>query len=150
LPATAPAAGSADADPSEGRAGTGDASSLAQYRQAYEDADQALSEGRFAQARAGFRSVLDRWPNRYLAVEAQMKLLQCDFGLGDAAATLAQAEAIQDLPAFAARRSEILRLRAESLVRLDRCEEAVSVAEQIGARDAAEIRRGCRAGRKEP
>jgi len=78
-----------------------------------------------------------------------MNLLQCDFGLGDAEATIAQAERLQNLPAFAARRAEIARLRAEALVKLDRCSEATSVAEAASPREAAEIRRVCRERGKE-
>jgi hypothetical protein len=81
--------------------------------------------------------------------EAQRGLLRSLVALGDAAATLTLLDEIEDNPAFSGRRAEMQRLRAESLVKLNRCEEALLQAEELPAKSAADIRRSCRDQRKE-
>jgi hypothetical protein len=67
----------------------------------------------------------------------------------DFVGTAQLAEKIQGDPAFATHREEILRLWAESLVQLDRCTEALGVADQLSVRSAAPIRKSCRGVRRE-
>lgn len=112
-------------------------------------ADAALDAGRFGDARKVFETYLVRFPEGKMRVEAQWGLLEALQGSGDTAATATMAAQIQDLPSFSARREDILRLRAESLVRLDRCDDALLVAEELASRSAAEIRRACRQTRPE-
>lgn len=119
-------------------------SDLAAQQAAYEGAKSALDDGRFAEARRGFEASIARWPTGALSAESQLGLLQALYGLGDAGATLRQAEKIDALPAFSGRHEEIALLRAQALVRLDRCDEALLVLEGSSERGAADIRRACR------
>lgn len=118
---------------------------LAQYDRALEQ----LERGEHAAARDGFLLYLATWPDGDLRPEAQIGLLQSLHGTGDAAAAESLAAKLQDLPDFRDRRSNILRLRAESLVVLGRCDEAVSVAADLSSREQADIRRACRSMRRE-
>lgn len=117
--------------------------------QAFLAGDARLRESDWRGARAGFEAYLRAFPQGAMEPEARFGLLVAVFELGDAASAEAQARILQDRPEFSSRRSEIRRLRAESLVLLDRCEEALSLAETLASKDAAEVRRACRARRKE-
>lgn len=114
-----------------------------------EPAIEALGDDRFDAARKGYQDYLARFPNGKMVVEAQWGLLMATYGSGDTAGTEAVARTMQDLPEFSSRREDILRLRAESLVHLDRCDDALLVAEELASRSAAEIRRVCRQPRRE-
>lgn len=111
-------------------------------------ANDALDAGRYGDARKGYERYLARFPNGKMTVEAQWGLLK-SLSADDAAGTEVLAAQLQDLPAFSARREDILRLRAESLVHLDRCDDALLVAEGLSSRSAAEIKRACRQPRRE-
>lgn len=115
----------------------------------YEPAADALQASRFAEARAGFERYLAGWPGGDLEAEALLGLLQSTYGLGDAAGTEALARQISERPDLSSRREEILRLRAESLLLLDRCDEALLVADALSARTGAPIRKACRQLRRE-
>jgi TolA-binding protein len=110
--------------------------------------DAAFKDGDFAAARDGYRGYLASHPDGAMEPEAQLGLLLALHQLGDARAAELQARTIQDRSIFSSRRVEILRVRAESLVLLDRCDEALSLADQLASKDAAEARRVCRARRK--
>ncbi|MEQ1506701.1 MAG: hypothetical protein ABMB14_31025, partial [Myxococcota bacterium] len=124
-------------------------SELAIELQVFEPARDSLVDGDFAAAKTGFERYLAQLPHGRMVGEAQIGRLQASKGLNDPAATASLAEKLQDLPELAGRRQEILRLRAESLVLLDRCDEALLVASDLSTRDASEIRRACRATRRE-
>lgn len=112
-------------------------------------ANEALANGDFQEARDLYQDYLVHFPKGRLRDEAQLGRLQALFGLGDKVATEAAARSVQDLPSLSGRRAEILQLRAESLVLLDRCEEALALTEEIPPRAAAEVRRTCRRSGKE-
>lgn len=106
-------------------------------------------DGDYAGARDAFRAYLASYPQGTLEPEAQFGLLLALHQLGDAAATESLARTLQDRAVFSSRRPEIVRLRAESLVQLGRCDEALSLADQMASKDAAEVRRVCRSRRRE-
>jgi TolA-binding protein len=116
---------------------------------AYKSGEQALFDGDYKLARTRFEGYLARFPQGKYQVEAKLGILHALFGLEDVAATESFARSIQDLPSLSGRRAEILQLRAESLVLLDRCEEALLVAGEIPSKAAAEVRRVCRRSGKE-
>jgi TolA-binding protein len=117
--------------------------------QAFLVGDAKFKEGDWKAARAGYEAYLRDFPRGAMEPEARFGLLVALHQSGDAAAAEAQSRMIQDRTEFSSRRQEILRLRAESLVLLNRCEEALSLAEVLASKDAAEVRRVCRARRKE-
>ncbi|MEQ1564623.1 MAG: tetratricopeptide repeat protein [Myxococcota bacterium] len=144
--AAPPQAPAGTADEAAPRSGVSD---LPAQQAAFDAAQGALSDGRYRDAQSGFEAVLERWPTGALAIESEVGLLHALWGSGDYTATLAQAEKIQKLPALSSRGAEITRLRAESLVLLNRCEEALLVAEQLSDRRGADIRKACRTQPKE-
>ncbi len=124
-------------------------SGLEQELRMYDRAGEALANGDAPGARDGYRAYLATFPSGSFRPEAQLGLLQALYASGDPAGVERLASEIQDQPEFSSRRSEILRLRAESLVLLERCDEAVAMVDALPSRDGAEIRRACRSMRRE-
>jgi TolA-binding protein len=124
-------------------------STLGVQNEAFRAAESALYAGDYEGALRRYDAYLARFPKGKYQDEVQLGRLQALFGMGDKAATEALARSIQDLPSLSGRREEILRLRAESLVLLDRCEEALLVAGEIPSKAGAEVRRVCRRSGKE-
>ena len=141
--------GTAEAPPGETAASQLPSSTLKAETDALALASGALADLDYKEALARYESYLSSYPDGRLRIEAQIGRLHALVGIGDKAAAERSARALQDLPALAGRRSEILQLRAESLVLLDRCDEALALAEEIPARAAAEVRRSCRRSGKE-
>jgi TolA-binding protein len=122
----------------------GGPSTLAVELAAYDRANDQLSGGAFAEAVAGFVAYLEAYPSGRLRTEAQLGLLHAYVGMADGEAVERHAAAVQDLPTLSGKRGEILRMRAENLVWLERCDDALDVAHQLSGRDAANVRRACR------
>lgn len=109
--------------------------------------DALYQDGDLARARDAYLGFIARHPRGTMEPEAQFGLLLTFHRLGDAVATERQAAAIQNRAVFSSRRSEILRLRAESLVVLDRCDDALALASEMASKDATEVKRACRSKR---
>jgi TolA-binding protein len=107
-------------------------------------ADEALLDGNPARAEQQYERYLAEYPTGRLIPEATMGLLQARFARGDAAGAETLAKKMQGDPTFSEDLQEILRFRAESLVQLDRCGEALLLAEELSARSAAPVKRACR------
>jgi hypothetical protein len=146
----APAAGTASADPAT-RVVTAPAvphSDVPDQMATLYKADDAMGRGDYAEAERLYTQVRE-WPDGDLAPEAELGLLRARSSRQDFVGTAQLAEQIQDDPAFSDKRQEILRLWAESLVQLDRCTEALRVAEKLSVRSAAPTRKSCRGVRRE-
>lgn len=115
----------------------------------YDAADAALGAGRYREAKKRFGDYLVSWPDGGYASEAKLGLLEALHGLGEVSDVERYAAVLAEDPTMSHLRHEILRLRAESLVKLDRCGEALLVAEEVSARTLADIRRACRQIRRE-
>jgi hypothetical protein len=112
-------------------------------------ADDAMGRGDYADAAQLYTDLIHKWPNGVLWVEAELGLLNARSLGQDYVGTARLAEQIYDDPAFSDKRQEILRLWAESLVQLDRCTEALRLAEELSVRSAAPTRKSCRGVRRE-
>lgn len=108
-------------------------------------AGQAIRERDFVRAEQMYERYLAEWPSGPAAPEATMGLLEARFGRGDAAGAEALAKRMQDDPTFSEDRQEILRFRAESLVKLGRCGDALDLVDELSDRsDARNVRGACR------
>ena len=112
--------------------------------EAYDRGVHALGDGELPTARAAFERYLADWPEGRLRDEASLGLLRTLVQLGDHAAVEAIAVTIQEQPSLAARRDEVVRMRAENLVWLERCDLALELAGTLPSRDGADVRRACR------
>lgn len=119
-------------------------SALARELTFYEPASQALEEGESAAAARAFEAYLEAFPTGTLRPEAELGLLWALHDEGDAARTERWAARLQDRPAHTAHRDDIRELRAQALVRLGRCDEALSTVEGLPSRAIGPIRRACR------
>ena len=124
-------------------------SSLPEQLTMYDPAADALLNGRYDEAISGFRSYLDAWPDGAMRREAQLGLLHSLFGVGDAEGTEALAANLQRRPEFSTHRQDILRLQADALVVLGRCDEAMALADSLPPKGAAQVRRACRLLRRQ-
>jgi len=143
VPAPVPADATLDAAPSQ------DApphlSALPEQIYVMDVAATALREGDYLRAEQMYERYLAEWPSGPQVPEATIGLLQARFGRGDAAGAEALAKKMQGDPTFFEEREEILRFRAESLVQLNRCREALDLAEELSDRSAARnVRGACR------
>jgi hypothetical protein len=108
-------------------------------------AAEALNAGDYVRAEQMYERYLAEYPSGRSVPEATMGLLEARFGRGDAAGAEELAKKMQGDPAFLEEREEILRFRAESLVQLDRCGEALPLVEGLSDRSAArDVTRACR------
>ena len=129
------------------REGSGEAegeSTLAIEVELYDAAADHLAAGRADLAVEGYRSYLERFPDGRLVVESRLGLFRAEVarGAGDRVDALA-VELLSD-PRLSSRRMELVRMRAENLVLMGRCDQAVEVARELPSRDASPIRRACR------
>ncbi|MCB9670558.1 MAG: hypothetical protein H6736_09045 [Alphaproteobacteria bacterium] len=111
----------------------------------YNRALDAASASRWSEARERYAAYLEAWPSGRLRDEAQLGLLGALVrsdrpGEAESLATRLLAD-----PALARRAEDIRLLRAEALVELDRCDDALAVLEDVrrSARVTA-VRNACR------
>lgn len=130
------------ADPLDGADAS--ASTLAMELEVYERAADSLTAHAAGEAAEGFRAYLEAYPNGRLRSEATIGLLRALVEVGDAAAVEEIALTLLQRADLGSQRAEILRVRAENLVALERCDEALLLARSLSGRDAANVRRACR------
>lgn len=114
---------------------------------AFDLARDAYAREDFADAARRFE-VLRKQPNGLFTAESALAQIHSLFALGDAQATLALLDEIEHQPALSGKRPELARLRAESLVKLNRCEEALLVAKETPF--FTDLRRLCRQRKETP
>ena len=87
-----------------------------------------------------------QFPGGHLSTEAELSLLECLFEAGSFAEAEAQASRLLHAPGFGGRERELSLVRAESLILLDRCSEALAIVDALGERDSrtAAVRRECK------
>jgi hypothetical protein len=120
------------------------AGTLADELRAFDAARDAASDGRVADARRGYDDYLARYPHGRLRQESEVGLLFALVDLGEHAAVDVLAGRLANDPAMSSRHAEILRVRAENLVALGRCSDAITIIKDLPARDGADVRRACR------
>ncbi len=112
----------------------------------YDGASALRDAGDYIGAVAAYNSYILRYPSGHLAHEARLSILECFLETGAHAEAVDMAAALVDDPSFTDRRRELLLVQAESLLRLDRCPDALAIVDTLGARDARAmaVRRECR------
>ena len=110
----------------------------------YDPAQEALQAGDASKAAAGFRAYLERFPEGKLKPDAELGLLWALRDLGDAARTERWAAMLLEQPAHTGSHDAIRELRAQALVRLGRCDEALESLTDAPGRIVGPIRRACR------
>jgi hypothetical protein len=118
---------------------------LADYNRALD----AAEAGRWSEARERYQAYLDQWPVGRLRTEATLGLLGALVRSERPGKAESLAERLLIDPAFSHRRDDIRLLRAEALVELDLCDEALDLIDGL-RRDAriAAIRSTCRRQRR--
>ena len=119
-------------------------SSMPQQLALYDAADYAFEDGDYEAALTGYEAYLEAYPTGQFREAAEQGMLHALFEAGDAQGTAELAAVLQDRIEHASNRQEICRLHAESLVLLDRCRDALALADDLTSKDAARIRRACR------
>ncbi len=89
-------------------------------------------------------------PDRAFADDVLETMLVCSFQLSDWDFAEDLAEVLIKNPKFLHRRAEFARMRAESLVMLNRCEEAVEAAAEADRQVATAIKQQCRKAERAP
>ena len=117
---------------------------LAAQLAAFQAAEDLLAGGEGAMARQAYDAYLATWPSGDFSPEARLGALRATLSLGDHEEAQALAATLALDPAFAARREELLAMRAAALVELGRCAEALAVADVLSRTAAAPVRRSCR------
>ncbi|MEN0067209.1 MAG: hypothetical protein AAGA48_34070 [Myxococcota bacterium] len=110
----------------------------------YEPAADALQSGEAAAAARGFREYLAQFPTGTLRPEAELGLLWALHREGDAARTERWAAYLLEQSVHEPHHDDIRELRAQALVRLGRCEEAIASISSLPSRVIGPIRRACR------
>ncbi len=116
---------------------------LAAQMALYDRGKDALDSGAVGPAIAAFREYRRRFPNGQLAREATVSLLEALVRGRRDAAVVALTKRMLGRPAYAGRRTELLRVRADALVRLGRCDEAETAFSHAGVDGRAALER-CR------
>jgi hypothetical protein len=110
-----------------------------------EIAGEALNERDYVRAEQMYERYLAEYASGPYVPEAMRGVLEARFGRGDAAGAEALAKKMQGDPVFLGEREEILRFRAESLVQLGRCDEALLLVEGHSDRSVVrDVRGACR------
>ncbi|MEO0601899.1 MAG: hypothetical protein AAF211_10715, partial [Myxococcota bacterium] len=110
----------------------------------YDAAVRALAAGEATRAADGFRQYLDQFPGGTLRPDAELKLLWALRDSGDAARIERWAAVLVERPEHASQHADIRELRAQALVRLGRCEEALESIDGMPSRIVGPVRRACR------
>ncbi len=111
---------------------------------AYQRGEDALAMGDQRAARAAFERYLEDWPGGRLREAAELALLTCLAQLEEYQQVELLADQLARHPNLASKRPEILSLRAQALVALGRCQEALALLPELERSAATSIRRSCR------
>jgi hypothetical protein len=110
----------------------------------YDAATERLGGGDAAGAADAYRAYLEAYPQGRLVVESQLGLLRAQVVLGPSDAVESLAVQLLSDERLGARHDELRRMRADNLVLMGRCDDALAVARDLPSRDAGPIRRACR------
>jgi hypothetical protein len=143
-PQVSPTSGTADA-PSAGR-DDGRETDLAQQRALYIQGRDALDSGELSAANSAFGRYLEDWPQGVLRDEVLVSILEVLVRQSAWSDAERVAASFLSMPDLQDRRTEISRVRAEALVHLNRCDEAMALAAGLERTDQVSIRKTCRAG----
>ena len=119
---------------------------MAEHQAMYTQGLVALKAGDLISANETFGHYLEKWPQGVLRDEVLVSVLevlvrqQSWFDAERVAASLIA------MPELSERRIELNRVRAQALVHLGRCDEAMAVAAVLDRTDMVSIRKTCRAG----
>lgn len=110
----------------------------------FDAATGAAAAGRDQEAADGFAAYAEQYPSGSLRDEADLGRLRALVALGDHAAVEGLVAELVDRPGLVAVRDGLVRTRAENLVWLRRCDEALTLVASLPGRDGADVRRACR------
>jgi len=113
---------------------------LARYRVAVD----AWEDGRHEAALQGYTEYLEAYPGGVLVAEARLGTLRTLASLARPLEVERLAAELLNDPELAPKAVEIALMRAQALVVLDRCDEALLLSDSISRADATSIRKECR------
>jgi len=119
-------------------------STLAAEVAMYDRATDRLAGGDADGAILEYQSYLERYPDGRLVMESELGLLRAQVAVGPSEAVETLAVRLLADGDLVAKHIELRRMRADNLVLLGRCDDALAVARDLSSRDAAPIRRACR------
>lgn len=117
---------------------------LAEELALFETASAAALAGDDRAAAEGFEAYRERYPQGSLLDEADLGLLRARVALGDHEGVERLAASLVERPGLEPLRDGLQRTRAENLVWLQRCEEALELVASLPTREGADVRRACR------
>ncbi len=120
------------------------ASTLAAEVAMYDGATERLAGGDADGAILEYQRYIERYPKGRLVTESELGLMRAQVALGPSEAVEALAIRLLTDGDLASRHDDLRRMRADNLVLLGRCGDALAVARDLPSRDAAPIRRACR------
>lgn len=124
-------------------------SSLAEELAAYNIGLDAAEQGAWREARDAYTAYLRDWPQGRLRTEAQLGLLTATVRSSSPAAAEALASDLLAQGGLGSRRNDVLLVRAEALVQLGRCDEALVSIEDLRREPRVNaIRQACKRARR--
>jgi len=121
---------------------------LASENAVYELVGERMASGDYAQARLAMAYYLKQWPDGVHLNGILVTMVECMYRQSRWGEAEKLAELLVGVPGLAHRRAEIARLRAESLVILGRCEEAVAAAADGDRALLSAVKQQCRKARR--
>ena len=121
---------------------------LASENAVYELAGQLMREGRYDEARQAMAYYLKQWPDGVHLNGILMTMVECMYRQSRWGEAEKLAELLVGVPGLVHRRPELIRLRAESLVMLGRCEEASAAAEAGDRSLVSAVKQQCRKAKR--
>ena len=121
---------------------------LASENAVYALIGQQMKAGEYAKARQAMAYSLQQWPEGVHVDGILMTMVECMYRQSKWGEAEKLAELLVDVPGLGHRRTEIVRLRAESLLMLDRCDLAIEVAEEGERSLVAAVKQHCRKAKR--
>lgn len=118
---------------------------LAHENATMDEALALLEAGRWLEASRGFQDYLNLYRHGTYTREASINILECHVQLGNHRSVEGLAALLAEAPELSERRPDLLRIRAEALAALGRCDEAIRVAEELPRKISRAVREGCEA-----
>ena len=139
--------GAAEAGTAEAPAPAAEAEGeLAAQLAMYQDGRALLDDDQLTAANAVFARYLETWPQGSLRDEVLVSMLDVLVRQQDWSQVERVSASLLTLSTLSARHGEFWRVRAEALVKLGRCDEALSVASNLSRTEQQTVRRSCRVG----
>ena len=119
------------------------AKDLAEQMALYAVGQRALEAGDLAAAGSAFQEYLEAWPDGTLREEVLVSILEVLVRQQAWAEADALAASLMTVPTLSLRVGELTRVRAEALVHLGRCSDAMALVSGLEKADATKLRKAC-------